>query len=82
MKLGRIVKRMEALLSAKQRKRGRQVEEIKDLLQQLRKKQRKLKREALEVEDPGMAKVVKGKLEVVRAQRCKAMDALKSLRKA
>ena len=81
MTLKSMLKAIEDFLSAKERKRLRQRDEIKKVLRALKKKERSLAAKAATNTSASKARAFDRKRRVARAQRRKGVAALKALRR-
>jgi len=79
MTLKSMLKAIEDFLSAKERKRLRQRDEVKKVLRALKKKERALASKAANNASASKARAFDRKRRVVRAQRRKGVAALKAL---
>jgi hypothetical protein len=79
VKLKRLLVKVEEFLSAQGRKRRADKADMREVLQKLKKKERKLKAQVAEARDDDERARLRNRLKVVHAQRRKGIAALKAL---
>ena len=81
MKLKRMLERVESFLSAKERERRAERDEIHKILKRLKKKERALRAAVAAEGDKDVRAALEAKRKVVHAQRKKGVEVLKATRR-
>ncbi len=80
MKLKRLLEKVDSFLSAEERERNAKRAEMRKVLEKLKKKERRLKKDIASEDDAEARARLEGKLKVAHAQRRKGLAALKALK--
>lgn len=78
MKMKKLLKKMNLMLSRHEREKEKQRQELQDALQRLKDKQRELEQELAQCHDPARQQELEEKISILTAQRKKGLGNLRN----